>query len=85
MAKKIVMDGCVAKCDKVGEKRECSISVPIYGSDRCRLRTKDEFDESSFFSKKSGKATIIIGCPKNKFDEKRRRCTVGTRAYKMIL
>lgn len=78
-------NSCVAKCTKEGDKRTCPIMVPIWGTGNCRPRTKDEFDSNSFFEKKSGKATIVIGCPKGKFDERRRRCTVGTRAFKMIL
>jgi hypothetical protein len=74
MAKKITENGCVAKCDKVGDKRECNIMVPIYGSSNCRPRTRDEFE-----------ATITIGCLKGHYDSARRRCKKGTRALKMTL
>ena len=84
MAKK-AKNGCVAKCEQVGGKRECNIMKPIYGTDRCEPRTTDEFDESSFFSKKSGNATIVIGCPKGFYDSAKRKCRKGTRAFKMIL
>jgi len=85
MTDKKAKNGCVAKCDKVGDKRECTIMVPVWGTSQCRPRTKDEFDESSFFSKKSGNATIVIGCPKGFYDSTKRRCRKGTRAFKMIL
>lgn len=85
MAKKSAENGCVAKCDKVGDKRTCTIMKPIWGSNKCVPRTMDEFDPSSCFEKKSGKAIITICCPKNKYDHKKRRCTVGTRALKMTL
>lgn len=85
MAKKPVENGCVAKCVKVDDKRECSVMVPIWGTGNCRPRTKDEFDPDSFFSKKSGKATIIIGCLKGQYDHEAKRCRKGTRALKTIL
>ena len=74
-----------AKCTVVKGRRHCPIQVPIWGTAQCRPRREDEFDKRSLFAKKSGKATIIIGCPVGKWDEKARRCTVGTRALKMIL
>ena len=74
---------CVAKCVKVGDKRECPIMKTIYGTDRCVPRSMDEFEPSSCFEKKSGKAIITICCPKGKFTNG--RCTVGTRALKMTL
>ena len=76
---------CVAKCEQVGGKRTCNIMVGDYKTGSCRSRTPDEFDSSSLFEKKSGKATITIGCPKGHFDSKTRRCDVGTRALKMTI
>jgi len=79
-------NGCVVKCEQVEGKRVCPIMIPIYGSKgQCRPREKSEFDENSLFSKKSGNATITIGCPKNQWDPKTKRCKVGTRALKMTL
>ena len=74
-----------AKCTVVKGRRHCPIQVPVWGTNTCRPRKESEFDKRSLFSKKSGKATIIIGCPAGKWNEKTRRCTVGTRALKMII
>lgn len=74
-----------AQCKTVKGKRHCPIQIPIWGTSTCRPRRKDEFDPSSFFSVKSGKATVVIGCPRGKYDKRAGRCTVGTRAYKLIL
>jgi len=72
-----------AKCKTVKGVRVCPIQVPVWGTDKCRPRSKDEFAPNSFFSVQSGKATVIIGCPKGKYDAKAKRCTVGTRAYQL--
>jgi hypothetical protein len=74
---------CVAKCETVGGKKECSVMKPVWGTDKCVPRTMDEFEPGSCFEKKSGKAVITICCPKGKFAHG--RCTVGTRALKMTL
>ena len=77
---------CAKKCTVEGGKRVCPIMVPLYDSGgTCRPRTADELDPNSLFEKKSGKATITIGCPKNHYDSKTRRCDVGTRALKMTI
>ena len=76
---------CVAKCEQVGGKRTCNIMVGDYKTGTCRPRTADELDPNSLFEKKSGKAIITIGCPKNHYDSKTRRCDVGTRALKMTI
>jgi len=79
-----VKNTCAKKCTVEGGKRICPIMVPLYDSaGSCRPRTPDEFDSSSLFEKKSGKATITIGCPKGHWDAGARRCSVGTRALKM--
>jgi len=74
-----------AKCTVVKGRRHCPIQVPIWGTAQCRPRREDEFDKRSLFAKKSGKATIIIGCEKGFYDAEKRRCRKGTRAVKMIL
>lgn len=76
---------CASQCKQVDGKRECSIMKTDYATGTCHPYEKSDFDENSFFSKKSGKATITIGCPKNHFDSKTRRCSVGTRALKMTI
>ena len=76
---------CAAKCETVGGKKVCNIMKTEYSTGGCRPYEKSEFDENSFFEKKSGKATITIGCPKGKWDSKTRRCSVGTRALKMTI
>jgi len=45
---------------------------------------KSKFDKRSFRYKKSGKAWILIGCPKGKWNAKSQRCRVGTRAHKVL-
>ena len=76
---------CVAKCEQVGGKRVCNMMRTDYSTGQCYPRTADEFESGSLFEKKSGKATITIGCPKGKYDSKTRRCSVGTRALKMTI
>jgi len=46
--------------------------------------TKAAFDRRSFRYKKSGKAWLLVGCPKGKWNAKSKRCRVGTRAYKFL-
>jgi len=46
---------------------------------------KSSFDKRSFRWKQSGKARILIGCPKGKWQPKKERCKVGTRAYKILV
>lgn len=50
----------------------------------CRKESPKKFDKRSFRVKKSGKAKIVIGCPKGKFDPKKKRCKVGTRIQKIM-
>lgn len=59
-----------------------------------KLAPKSQFDKRSFRYKKSGKAWLLIGCPKGKWDPKgyvtvkgkrqRGRCKVGTRGHKLL-
>ena len=42
------------------------------------------FDRRSFRYKKSGKAWLLVGCPKGEWNAKSKRCRVGTRAYKFL-
>ena len=75
---------CVSKCESAGGKRTCYMTA-MDSSGQCHPRTPDEFDSSSLFEKKSGRAIITIGCPRGHFDSKTRRCDVGTRALKMTI
>jgi hypothetical protein len=43
---------------------------------------KSRFAKKSFRWIKSGRSWVLIGCPKGKF--RRGRCTVGTRAHKVM-
>lgn len=49
-----------------------------------KLAAKSGFDKRSFRYKKSGKAWVLIGCPKGKWNAKAKRCRVGTRAHKLL-
>ena len=69
----------------MGNTRECNIMVPVFGTSNCRPRRKDEFDEASFRNVRSGKAIIVVGCPKGHYDPSAGKCRKGTRAYKMIV
>jgi hypothetical protein len=48
-----------------------------------RVESKNHFDPRSFRWKKSGRVRILIGCPKGHWGQ-RERCSVGTRAYKIL-
>jgi len=51
----------------------------------CRVRPKGQFDPRSFRTitlKRGVKA--VIGCPKGKFDPKRKKCRAGTRIQKFL-
>lgn len=49
-----------------------------------KLASKGKFDKRSFRYKKSGKAWVLIACPKGKWNMKTQRCRVGTRAQKVL-
>ena len=49
-----------------------------------KLAAKKRFDRRSFRWKKSGKAWLLIGCPKGKWKAKKQVCAVGTRAYAIL-
>lgn len=60
-----------------------------------KLAPKTQFDPRSFRYKKSGKAWLIVGCPRGFWDPKgyvtvkgkrrRGRCRVGTRVHKLLV
>lgn len=45
------------------------------------VEPKRAFDPRSFRWLKRGKAKVLIGCPKGKWDARAERCKVGTRAH----
>lgn len=49
-----------------------------------KLAAKKRFDRRSFRWKKSGKAWLLIGCPKGSWKAKKQVCAVGTRAYALL-
>jgi hypothetical protein len=49
-----------------------------------KLAVKTDFDKRSFRYKKSGKAWVLIGCPKGKWNARTSHCKVGTRAHKVL-
>ena len=63
-------------CEKVGKHY------------RCRIQSPKQFDKRSFRTISTGdkKGTkLIIGCPKGKYDAKKKRCKVGTRAQSKLI
>jgi len=48
----------------------------------CKVRkvSPGKFDPRSFRVVKSGRVQIVIGCPKGKWNARKRRCRVGTQA-----
>ena len=53
----------------------------------CRKRqtNPNKFDKRSFRSKKVSKRTrIIIGCPRGKYNQKTKKCKVGTKIQSII-
>jgi len=49
-----------------------------------KLAAKTRFDRRSFRWKRSGRAWLLIGCPKGKWRPRLERCAVGTRAYVVL-
>jgi hypothetical protein len=48
------------------------------------LSPKASFDRRSFRYKRSGRAWVLIGCPRGQWNARAERCRVGTRAYKLL-
>ena len=48
------------------------------------LAPKTQFDRRSFRWKPSGKAWLLVGCPKGKWMPRKKRCKVGTRGHKLL-
>jgi hypothetical protein len=45
---------------------------------------KSSFDERSFRWKQSGRAWLLVGCPKGKWQPRNERCSVGTKAFEIL-
>ena len=51
----------------------------------CVINSKTMFDKRSFRAKKVGRGRIIIlGCPKNRWNQKTKRCRVSTKIQKLL-
>lgn len=46
---------------------------------------KEHFDRRSFRWVKSGKARVLIGCPKGEWNNRTKSCNVGTVGYKRLV
>lgn len=54
---------------------------------RKRVASPKKFDPRSFRTKDVGRPggkKIIVGCPRNKFDAKKKRCKVGTKVQSIL-
>ena len=53
----------------------------------CRrvVAPKSVFDRRSFRWKKSGRAWVLVGCPRGRWNAKTDRCSVGTRAHEVLV
>ena len=49
------------------------------------LTPRKQFDSESFRWKQSGKAWLLVGCPKGKWQPRKERCRVGTKAHKILV
>jgi hypothetical protein len=47
--------------------------------------TKEHFDPRSFRWVKSGRARVLIGCPKGEWNARSKSCKVGTVGYKRLV
>ncbi len=55
---------------------------------RVRVKNPKKFDRRSFRIKDVGRkgfTKIIIGCPKGKYDAKKKKCKVGTKTQAILL
>lgn len=50
-----------------------------------QIASKSRFAKGSFRYKRSGRAWVLIGCPKGQWMTRGARCRVGTRAYKVLV
>ena len=49
-----------------------------------QIHPKKHFDKRSFRWKTSGKAKILIACPRGSWNARTARCRRGTQAYKIL-
>lgn len=53
-----------------------------------RVKSPGKFDKRSFRTKdvgRKGYTKIIIGCPKGKYDAKKKKCKVGTQTQAVLM
>ena len=50
-----------------------------------QLAARRSLDPRSFRWIKSGKAKLLVGCPRGSWLARKQRCKVGTRAYKKLV
>lgn len=51
---------------------------------RARKASPAKFAKRSLRTTKRGKVRIVIGCPKGKWDKRKKRCKVGTRVQTIL-
>ena len=49
-----------------------------------RENPKKMFHKKSFRWKKSGKAMVLVGCPKKEWMPRAKRCAVGLKAFEVV-
>lgn len=49
-----------------------------------QVNPKSSFDSRSFRNVKSGRARVLVGCPRGKWQSRKKRCAAGLRAYKVL-
>lgn len=49
-----------------------------------RLKAPGKLDQRSLRTVRSGAARVIVGCPKGKYEPRKKRCKVGTRAKAVL-
>ena len=61
--------------------------MPKIKGDYCERSEKPRrsFDRRSFRWIKRGKAWLLIGCPRGSWKPRTGRCSVGTKAYKVLV
>jgi len=49
------------------------------------VANKRRFDRRSFRWKRSGRAMVLVACPRGHWNNRSQRCRVGTRAQKVLV
>lgn len=50
-----------------------------------QVNPKTSFDSRSFRHVTSGKARVLVGCPRGSWKSRKQRCGAGLRAYKVLV